>query len=81
MKRFRFHCNVDDPRPVNWPVKHPYWITGEGEDYAVVVSYGDDEKYIIENWPDATEIEGDKSDEYFFSDRFPRPEWFKEVAP
>jgi hypothetical protein len=79
MIRARFHCNCDDPRPVNWPIKHPYWVTGYGEDHAVIVAYADDVAEIMRNWPDATGLEnfGERTD-YVFTDRFARPELFKE---
>jgi len=79
MFRIRFQVNPDDPRPVNWPIKHPYWITGyAGDDsYATVVSYADDQQYILDNWPDATNLEIQEVEGYQFSDRFPKPEWFQ----
>ena len=78
MQRIRFKVNPDDPRPVNWPIKHPYWVTGyAGDDsYAIVVSYADDRQYILENWPDAIELEVQEVEGYLFTGRFPKPEWF-----
>lgn len=78
MKRIRFHANPDDPRSINWPVKHPYWVTGYGDSYATVVSYADDEQYIFDNWPEATELDVEDAEEYVFTGRFPRPEWMDE---
>ena len=77
MIRARFKTNHDDPRPVNWPIKHPYWITGyAGDDsYATVVAYADDEDYIMENWPEATDIEAETVENYVYTNRFPRPDW------
>ena len=81
MLRIRFQANEDDYRPVNWPVKHPYWCSGYGEGYSIVVSYADDIEYIIRNWPEATELDIMEDDlkEYKFTDRFPKPDWFKTV--
>jgi len=76
MLRVRFKANIDDPRPVNWPIKHPYWITGEGFDYAIVVSYADDMDYITTNWPEAKDLDIEEREDYFFTDRFPKPDWF-----
>ena len=79
MIRARFFVNSDDYRPVIWPVKHPYWCTGYTDDdgnKAVLVAYADDENEIRKNWPDAANIESDPADEYTFTDRFPKPEWF-----
>jgi hypothetical protein len=80
MLRIRFKANADDPRPINWPVKHPYWVTGEAGDglYATVVSYADNKKYITDNWPEAEDLEVQEVSTYTFTDRFPKPDWFKE---
>ena len=76
MIRCRFRANEDDYRPVNWPVKHPYWCTGYGEGYSIVVAYADDEAEILENWPEAEGIDIEERDTYTFTGRFPKPEWF-----
>ena len=78
MLRVRFRANIQDPRPINWPVKHPYWVTGEGEDYAVIVSYADDKNYIFANWPEASNLDIEERESYTFTDRFPKPKWFVE---
>jgi hypothetical protein len=81
MIRARFNCNSDDPRPVTWPIRHPYWITGYGDDYAILVAYADDVDEILRNWPDAKNIESEQAASYSFSSRFPRPDWFIDAAP
>jgi hypothetical protein len=80
MLRIRFEAYADDPRPVNWPVKHPYWVTGYAgdESYATVVSYADDESYIFANWPEAKNLDVREVEGYLFTSRFPKPEWFQE---
>lgn len=78
MIRARFHANPEDPRPVNWPVKHPWWHSGGGDGYAIVVAYADDEAEILSNWPEATEIDSEDVEEYAFTERFPKPKWFAE---
>lgn len=75
MIRARFKANPDDYRPVKWPVKHPYWCTGYGEDCSIVVAYADDDAEILTNWPEATDIESVPATEYLFSSRFPKPDW------
>ena len=77
MIRARFHANEDDYRSVLWPVKHPYWCSGYGSDYAIVVAYADDEAEIYSQWPEATHIESEEVTEYQFTDRFPKPDWFE----
>jgi hypothetical protein len=77
--RIRFKANPDDYRPIHWPVKHPYWCSGFAGDgsYAIVISYADDTNYILENWPEAKDLETEEVNGYVFTDRFPKPDWFK----
>ncbi|CDO35793.1 hypothetical protein [Novosphingobium sp. KN65.2] len=76
MIRCRFQQPVDDPRPVKWPIKHPYWVSGEGDDYHIIVAYADNEAEILTNWPEARQLDSEQAVEYRFSDRFPKPDWF-----
>lgn len=78
MLRVRFRTTSDDYRPVNWPIKHPYWCTGHGDGYSIVVAYADDEPEIMHNWPEAYDLDISQVDHYQFSDRFPKPDWFEE---
>lgn len=77
--RFRFYVNAEDPRPVEWPIKHPYWVTGYADDmkYAVIVAYADNVAEVRRLWPDAIEIDDQgQTKGYFFNERFPKPEWW-----
>ena len=76
MIRARFKTDAEDWRPINWPIKHPYWCTGYGDGYSIIVAYADDEAEILTNWPEAYAIEGDEVDGYTFTSRFPCPDWF-----
>lgn len=80
MIRARFYVNLVDPRPVVWPIKHPYWVTGCSETHSIIVAYSDDEEEILRNWPDAENIEAEECEEYVFTGRFPKPKWFIEAA-
>lgn len=82
MIRCRFKCPVPDPRPVEWPIKHPYWVTGhsfnrEGEGIPVLVAYADNEAEIRRLWPEAEELDSEEATEYKFTTRFPKPEWLR----
>lgn len=80
MIRARFYCNGEDPRPVSWPIQHPYWVTGytgDEPEKAVIVAYADSQAQILALWPDAEEITYEPAEGYTFTDRFPRPEWLK----
>jgi len=78
MLRVRFRADEDDYRSMTWPVKYPYWCTGYGDGYSIVVAYADDLDYIKINWPEATEIDVQEVDKIQFSDRFPKPDWYQE---
>ncbi len=80
MIRVRFKANYPDYRPVRWPVKHPYWCSGHAADesYSIVISYADDEYYILANWPEAHDLESTEVQGYEFPSRFPKPDWFTE---
>jgi hypothetical protein len=75
MIKVRFKTYSEDYRPVNWPIKHPYWCTGSGDGYSIIVAYADDEAEILSNWPEAFDIDTDAAEEYIFSSRFPKPDW------
>lgn len=81
MIRARFKANRDDYRPVIWPIKHPYWCTGYGEDsvgeHSILVAYADDLQEIHRLWPESYDIDSRDVDDYQFTDRFPKPDWFE----
>lgn len=85
MIRVRFFVNKEtcgnDYRPVKWPIKYPYWCTGEHTDddsceYFVLVAYADSIKQIQELWPEAQTIIGEEVDKIEFTSRFPKPKWY-----
>jgi len=78
MIRARFRANPDDYRSINWPVKYPYWCTGYGIGYSIVVAFAEDEEEILRNWPEATHIDSEDVEKVTFTDRFPKPDWYTE---
>lgn len=84
MYRARFKTRSEDPRPVKWPIKYPYWISGMGSDdmgnYDIVIAYVDDEQQLLDLWPEAEDIDMEPDDKPSFSSRFPKPDWY-EVEP
>jgi len=76
VSRCRFKTTAVDYRPVNWPIKHPYWCTGHGDDYSIIVAYADDEAEIKANWPEAFNLDSQEATEYRYTPRFPKPDWF-----
>lgn len=81
--RIRFHANEEDYRPVIWPTLGPYWCSGEGDGYSIVVAYfphGATNEEIKKYWPEATEIDRMQTNvPLTFSDRFAKPDWWKEM--
>lgn len=76
--RARFKANADDYRPVAFPPPGPYWCTGFGDNHSIVVAYVKSEEQIAEFWPEAEDIDvHEENTELVFTDRFPRPEWWK----
>ena len=76
MLRARFHANPDDPRPVKWPIKYPFWVSGRGDGYSIVVAYVDDITELMELWPEATHITHEERDAILFTSRFGQPDWY-----
>lgn len=81
MIRARFFVNKkeckDDYRPLRWPLQYPYWCTGENESYFVLVAYIGSIEELNGLWPEASNIECEEVDKIVFSDRFPKPDWYK----
>ena len=73
--RFRFTIDIEDCRPVHWPIQYPYWCTGSGMRQFTVVAYGPSLEYIKDNWPHAQKATATPEDEVSFTTRFPRPSW------
>lgn len=82
--RVRIQANADDYRSIVWPVTHPYWCSGYGNnsggEYAVVVAYVETEADIKRQWPEAADIQiMDTNEEFYtFTSRFQPPDWFIE---
>ena len=80
MIRARFYVKKkdcdNDYRPVKWPIKYPYWCTGESPDCFIIVTYADNVEHIMELWPEACFIESKEVDAIEFTSRFPKPKWY-----
>lgn len=76
MIRCRFKTSSEDWRSVNWPVKYPYWCSGYGDNYSVLIAYADSVDEIMTNWPEAYDLDSNEVDKITFTDRFPKPDWY-----
>lgn len=81
--RVRFRANLGDYRPVIWPPLGPYWCSGEGDGYSIVVAYiphGSTDEDLKKYWPEAKEIDRmNENTDLTFSDRFAEPDWWKKL--
>lgn len=74
--RVRFKTKESDYRPIVWPIPHPYWCTGHGEDYSIIVAYADSEEQIYDFWPEAYDLDSEELMKIEFTDRFQKPDWY-----
>lgn len=77
MIRCRFKTTHEDYRPAVWPIKHPYWCTGCGDGYWIIVAYADNEEEVLTNWPEAYDLDSEEVVEYVYTDRFEKPTWME----
>ncbi len=78
--RVRFlSSSVDDCRPIynDENPEGPWWCSGYSENNAVIVAYVKSEDTILKQWPEAENIEIETIEKPTFSDRFPKPKWWK----
>lgn len=83
MIRFRFHLDKGacgyDYRPVKWPIRYPYWCTGESADSFIIVAYAESEEEVRSLWPEIEDFDfEDEVAKITFSARFPKPDWYEE---
>ena len=79
--RFKIKLEINDPRPASWPPVGPYWITGEGSDcnYTyTIVAYVKVVSQILDQWPEATDIEIENKEEITYTSRFTKPDWWEQ---
>lgn len=77
--RVRFKSRAEDYRPIYTPPdlpEGPWWCTGYGDDYSILVAYVKSTATIYKQWPEAYDLDGEVVDEIKFSDRFQKPDWW-----
>ena len=75
---YRFKTkSVDDYRPLidMADIQMPWWCTGSGMDYVIIVCYLPKHEALEKYWDDAYDIEFKRVSEITYTDRFPKPEW------
>lgn len=78
-RRYRFKtASIDDPRPLVFNPKFPWWESGFNLTHATIIAWLPLSEDLSVYWDDATDIEFTEHKEIEFSDRFPKPEYFQE---
>ncbi len=81
--RYRFKTkSVMDCRPLVFDHKYPWWCSGYEYvgfelESAIIIAYLPNTEDLKKYWDDAFDIEFTEHNEIEFSDRFPKPEYFK----
>lgn len=76
----RFYLNIKevkgDYRPLVWPIKYPYWCSGETQNDFILVAYVESLDELYKQWPEAKNIDSEEVKKVTFTDRFPKPDWY-----
>ena len=78
--KYRFKTkSLDDYRPLKdmSEIQCPWWCSGEGTDYAIIICYLPEEAIIYDYWDDAYDIDAEKADKIIYTDRFRKPDYIK----
>ena len=78
--RYRFKTySVDDYRPLvdMSKIQMPWWCSGVGFDYAIIVCYLPAGEDLFKYWDDAFDIQQEDAEEIAYTDRFIKPSWIK----
>jgi hypothetical protein len=86
--RYRFKTNsTEDYRPLVFNANYPWWCSGYGLGgtidepelaNATIIAYLPEGEDLKKYWDDAFDIEHTEHEKIEFTDRFPKPEYFKE---
>lgn len=77
--RYRWHQPGDDYRPITFPPPGPWWCSGMGDGYSILVAFLPEGVTPSDPglWPEAEEVEAcSDHDAPEFSERFPQPKWW-----
>jgi hypothetical protein len=83
--RFRFQTHsADDPRPLVFNAGFPWWCSGydSSDNSAIIIAYLPKSESLFTYWDDAFDVAAEMApDGPKFSDRFPRPDWYRDDKP
>ncbi len=79
-RRYRFNTrSVDDPRPLIFNPAYPFWVSGYDafmSEYATIIAFLPEDEPLTRYWDDAYEVEYTEEEAIFFSERFPKPDYY-----
>ena len=78
--KYRFKTKaIDDYRPLKdmKDIQCPWWCSGEGINYAIIICYLPKDIDLKECWDDAYDIDKEERDEITYADRFRKPDYIK----
>ena len=75
--RYRFHAYEADYRPVKFPPPGPYWCSGYGDGYAILIAWLPESANLLEWWPEAAEVDETAEGPPEYTSRFPKPDWYE----
>lgn len=82
MLRVRFTVNIKqvegDYRPIIWPIKYPYWCSGENDTDFILIAYVDSLDDLYKQWPEAENIDEEDVNKIIYTSRFTKPDWYNE---
>lgn len=71
--RYRFKTDsVADWRPLVYNPDYPFWCSGYGDDYAIIVCWLPIEEDLFKYWDDAYDIDTETHEEIKYTSRFPK---------
>lgn len=75
--KYRFKTkSINDWRPLIFNPEYPFWCSGYGDDYAIIIMYLPKDEDIYKYYDDAYDIDIEEK-EIEFSDRFPKPDYYQ----
>lgn len=79
-KKYRFKTRaLEDYRPLldMKEIQCPWWCSGEGSDYAIIICYLPQEEDLYKYWDDAYDIDEEETNQIVYTDRFKKPDYIK----
>ena len=75
-RRYRFKTrSLDDYRPLIFNPNYPWWCSGEGDDYAIIIAYLPQTEDLLKYWDDAFDVDFTEEETIKFTSRFAKPDY------